>query len=117
MEFGVQGVVLSNHGGRNLDFSPPSILLLLEMQRCCPEVFEVMEVFVDGGFRRGGDIVKALCLGARAVGIGRSFLYSLHYGQEGAEHLVERECLSLLSLSVLSLRGASGSAVLRTSLC
>jgi L-lactate dehydrogenase (cytochrome) len=48
MQYGVQGIVLSNHGGRNLDFSPPSILLLLEMQRCCPEVFDVMEVFVDG---------------------------------------------------------------------
>jgi L-lactate dehydrogenase (cytochrome) len=92
MQNGVQGIVLSNHGGRNLDFSPPSILLLLEMQRCCPEVFDVMEVFVDGGFRRGGDIVKALCLGAKAVGVGRTFLYALHYGQEGAEHLVECEC-------------------------
>lgn len=39
--------------------------------------------------RRGGDVIKALCLGAKAVGIGRSFLYSLVYGTEGAEHLVE----------------------------
>lgn len=91
MRYGVDGILLSNHGGRNLDFSPPSILLLLEMHRCCPEVFERMEVFVDGGFRRGGDIVKALCLGAKAVGIGRTFLFALHYGQEGAEHLVESE--------------------------
>lgn len=91
MEHGIDGIMLSNHGGRNLDFAPPSILLLLEMHRVCPEVFGRMEVYVDGGFRRGGDIVKALCLGARAVGIGRSFLYSLHYGEEGAEHLVDRE--------------------------
>lgn len=91
MQHGVDGIVVSNHGGRNLDFSPPALLLLLEMHQCCPEVFERMEVYVDGGIRRGGDIVKALCLGAKAVGIGRSFLYSLVYGSEGAEHLVERE--------------------------
>lgn len=91
MEHNVDGIMLSNHGGRNLDFSPPSILLLLEMHKNCPEVFDSLEVYVDGGFRRGGDIIKALCLGARAVGIGRTFLYSLHYGTEGAEHLVQRE--------------------------
>lgn len=89
MECNVDGIMLSNHGGRNLDFSPPSILLLLEMHKNCPEVFDKMEVYVDGGFRRGGDIVKALCLGAKAVGIGRSFMYSLHYGTEGVEHLVQ----------------------------
>jgi L-lactate dehydrogenase (cytochrome) len=89
MEAGVDGILLSNHGGRNLDYSPPSLLLLLEMHKLCPQVFERMEVYVDGGIRRGGDILKALCLGARAVGIGRSFLYSLSYGTEGAEHLVE----------------------------
>ncbi|KAI6785667.1 uncharacterized protein J7T54_006001 [Emericellopsis cladophorae] len=89
VEHGVEGIMLSNHGGRNLDFAPPSILLLLEMHRNCPEVFDKVEVYVDGGYRRGGDIIKALCLGAKAVGLGRSFLYSMHYGTEGAEHLVE----------------------------
>lgn len=102
MKHGADGILLSNHGGRNLDFAPPSILVLLEMHKQCPEVFDKMDVFVDGGFRRGGDILKALCLGARAVGIGRTFLYSLHYGQEGAEHLVERE-YCLISLSMLTL--------------
>ncbi len=90
MDHNVDGILLSNHGGRNLDFSPPSILLLLEMHKQCPEIFDRMEVYVDGGIRRGGDILKALCLGAKAVGIGRTFLYSLAYGSEGAEHLVER---------------------------
>lgn len=88
MAHNVDGILLSNHGGRNLDYSPPSILLLLEMHKNCPEVFDKMDIFVDGGFRRGGDILKALCLGAKAVGIGRSFLYALHYGTEGVEHLV-----------------------------
>lgn len=91
MQHGVQGIMLSNHGGRNLDFSPPSILLLLEMHKNCPDIFDVMDVYVDGGFRRGGDILKALCLGAKAVGIGRIFLYALNYGTEGVEHLVERK--------------------------
>jgi L-lactate dehydrogenase (cytochrome) len=91
LEHNVQGIVVSNHGGRNLDYSPPSILVLLEMHRACPEVFDKMEVYIDGGFRRGSDILKALCLGAKAVGIGRSFLYALQYGTEGAEHLVQRE--------------------------
>lgn len=98
MEYKVDGIMLSNHGGRNLDFAPPSILLLLEMHKNCPEVFDRMEVYVDGGFRRGGDILKALCLGAKAVGLGRSFLYSLLYGTEGAEHLVECKFTSELSI-------------------
>ncbi|KAI9680494.1 MAG: hypothetical protein M1817_003934 [Caeruleum heppii] len=89
MRYGVDGIVLSNHGGRNLDTSPPAILVLLELQRCCPEVFDAMEVHVDGGIRRGTDILKALCLGAKAVGVGRPFLYALNYGQEGVEHLFD----------------------------
>jgi len=86
---GVQGIIVGNHGGRSLDTSPPSILILLELQRSCPEVFDKMEVYVDGGIRRGIDVLKALCLGATAVGIGRHFLYSLTYGAEGVEHLIE----------------------------
>ncbi|KAK3715186.1 hypothetical protein LTR37_007396 [Vermiconidia calcicola] len=108
MDHSVDGIVLSNHGGRNLDYSPPAILLLLEMHKNCPEVFDRMEVYVDGGIRRGGDILKALCLGAKAVGIGRTFLYSLNYGTEGAEHLVEllkdemESCMKLLGIKNLS---------------
>ncbi|KAH0565837.1 hypothetical protein GP486_000759 [Trichoglossum hirsutum] len=64
-------------------------MVLLELQKCCPEVFNAMEIFIDGGIRRGTDILKALCLGARAVGLGRPFLYALNYGQEGVEHLIE----------------------------
>jgi L-lactate dehydrogenase (cytochrome) len=48
-------------------------------------------VYVDGGIRRGTDIVKALCLGAKGVGLGRPFLYSLTYGQEGVTHAIESE--------------------------
>lgn len=48
-----------------------------------------MEVYLDGGFERGTDILKAIALGATAVGIGRPFLYSLAYGEEGATHLIQ----------------------------
>lgn len=83
MEAGADGIVVSNHGGRSVDTSPPTLLVLLELHRCCPEVFERMEVFVDGGIMRGTDVFKALCLGARAVGVGRGVMYGLTWGKEG----------------------------------
>ncbi|KAH7254350.1 FMN-dependent dehydrogenase-domain-containing protein [Fusarium redolens] len=86
-EYGVEGVLLSNHGGRSLDGAQASILVLLELRKNCPEVFDKLEVYIDGGFERGSDILKAIALGATAVGIGRPFLYSLIHGQDGAEHL------------------------------
>ena len=84
----LDGIIISNHGGRNLDTAPASILVLLELQRCCPEVFDKLEVLIDGGIRRGADVFKALCLGAKGVGIGRGFLYALNYGQEGVEKFI-----------------------------
>lgn len=81
----------SNHGGRNLDTSPPALLTLLELQRHLPSIFGRTEVYVDGGIRRGTDILKAICLGAKAVLIGRPFLYALNYGQEGVKHLIDSE--------------------------
>lgn len=89
MQAGVDGILLSNHGGRNLDTSPPSIITLLELHKRCPEIFDKMEIYVDSGIRRGTDILKAVCLGATAVGIGRSALYATNYGQEGVEHLID----------------------------
>lgn len=88
---GFDGIVISNHGGRAADTTPPTILVLLEIHRYCPEVFGRMKVLVDGGFRRGSDIVKAICLGASAVGLGRSFAFALSYGQDGVEHAVSCE--------------------------
>ncbi|KAK8139822.1 hypothetical protein PG984_000945 [Apiospora sp. TS-2023a] len=89
VEYGADGIMLSNHGGRSLDTSQPAILNLLELRMRCPEIFTKLEVYVDGGFERGTDILKAIALGATAVGIGRPYLYSLVYGQEGAEHLTQ----------------------------
>lgn len=94
MEAGADAILLSNHGGRSLDTSPATILVLLELQKCCPQVFDKMEVYVDGGISRGTDIFKALCLGARAVGIGRGALHALNYGQEGIEQYIDSKSFS-----------------------
>ncbi len=91
-EVGCNGVVLSNHGGRQLDTARSGIEIL-------PEAIDALnkhnstwrsrfEVYVDGGIRRASDIFKALALGATAVGIGRPVLYSLAaYGQPGVERM------------------------------
>ena len=76
----VAGIILSNHGGRAMDTAPPSVHTLLEIRKYCPEVFRRLEVWVDGGIKRGTDVVKALALGAKAVGIGRAPLFGLGAG-------------------------------------
>ena len=89
LQYDVAGIFLSNHGGRSIDTTQPSILTLLELHRVSPDIFtKEIEIYIDGGITRGTDILKALCLGASAVGIGRPLLYSLCYGQEGVEHLI-----------------------------
>lgn len=86
----VSGIILSNHGGRAVDTAPPAIHTLLEIRKYCPEVFDRLEVFVDGGIKRGTDVVKALALGAKAVGIGRAALWGLGAGGEaGVERVFE----------------------------
>ncbi|CAG7923551.1 unnamed protein product [Penicillium olsonii] len=96
----VKAIVLSNHGGRSLDTAPPAVHTLLEIQTYCPDVFKRVEVWVDGGIRRGTDVIKALCLGARCVGIGRPALWGLAVG--GAEG-VERTLKSKSDLKVCDL--------------
>jgi hypothetical protein len=62
----------------------------MEIRKYAPEVLYRLEVYVDGGIRRGTDVVKALCLGARAVGIGRPALFGLSgYGPEGVRRVLE----------------------------
>lgn len=102
VEYGVDGVLLSNHGGRSLDTTQPAMLTLLEIHAAYPEAFHKLEIYVDGGFTRGSDILKAIALGATAVGIGRSWLYALSYGQEGVEHLcdiLQDELITSMKLS------------------
>ncbi|KAI8393581.1 FMN-dependent dehydrogenase-domain-containing protein [Radiomyces spectabilis] len=75
---GCQGVVLSNHGGRQLDFAPSSIEILAEVMEALKKegLDQGFEVYIDGGIKRGSDIFKALALGAKGVGIGRPALVS-----------------------------------------
>ena len=80
-------------GTNNISSVPPAILSLMELHTTVPEVFGKLEIYVDGGITRGTDILKALALGATAVGIGRPFLYSLAYGSEGVEHLISSRLL------------------------
>jgi L-lactate dehydrogenase (cytochrome) len=87
MEYGVHPW-LSNHAGRQLEGTPSAAETLLEIRKHCPEVFERCEVIVDGGVMRGTDIVKALALGAKAVGLGRGFLYSLVFGEAGVSRAI-----------------------------
>ena len=86
----IKGIILSNHGGRALDTAPPALHTLLEIRKYCPEVLSKLEVWVDGGIKRGTDVVKALALGATAVGLGRAPLYGNGAaGQAGVERTFE----------------------------
>jgi len=87
IDMGVDGIVVSNHGGRNLDCVRATIDIL-------PEVVKAVdgraEVFIDGGIRRGTDVVKALALGARACLVGRPYLFGLAAGGEaGVARILE----------------------------
>ena len=88
----IKAIILSNHGGRSVDTAPPAVHTLLEIRKYCPEVFGAVEVWVDGGVKRGSDVVKALCLGAKAVGVGRAALWGLGAGGwKGVDRTFESE--------------------------
>jgi heme/flavin dehydrogenase (mycofactocin system) len=87
VDAGVSTISVSNHGGNNLDGTPAPI-------RCLPTIAEAVgdqiEIVLDGGIRRGSDVVKALALGARAVMIGRAYLWGLAAnGQTGVENVLD----------------------------
>jgi L-lactate dehydrogenase (cytochrome) len=89
---GVDGIYLSNHGGRQLDFAPSALQTLLEIRKFCPAIIGKFDIYLDGGVRRGSDVLKAICLGATAVGLGRPFVYALGaYGRQGVERAIERK--------------------------
>jgi len=84
---GAAAIVVSNHGGRQLDGVPASLRVLPEIVAA---VNGQAEVLMDGGIRRGSDVVKALCLGARAVLCGRAYAYGLAAaGERGVTHALE----------------------------
>jgi isopentenyl diphosphate isomerase/L-lactate dehydrogenase-like FMN-dependent dehydrogenase len=87
VDVGATAISVSNHGGNNLDGTPATIRLL-------PSVVEAVggqvEILLDGGIRRGSDVAKALALGARAVMIGRAYLWGLAAnGQAGVENVLD----------------------------
>jgi heme/flavin dehydrogenase (mycofactocin system) len=87
VDAGVTAISVSNHGGNNLDTTPAPIRVLPSIAAA---VGEQVEVVLDGGVRRGGDVVKALALGARAVLIGRAYLWGLAAnGQAGVENVLD----------------------------
>ncbi len=86
-DIGASAISVSNHGGNNLDGTPASI-------RALPAIAEAvgsqLEVVLDSGIRRGSDVVKAVALGARAVMIGRAYLWGLAAnGQAGVENVLD----------------------------
>lgn len=86
-EHGAEAIVVSNHGGRQLDTAPATLDVL---PRVVDAVADEVEVLMDGGIRRGTDVVKALAYGARAVGLGRPVLWGLAVGgQEGVERVFD----------------------------
>jgi 4-hydroxymandelate oxidase len=87
VEHGIDGVVVSNHGGRSLDYGPATLEVL-------PEIVDIVAgripVLVDGGFRRGSDVFKALAIGAKAICLGRVPRWGLAaYGAEGVQKIVQ----------------------------
>jgi 4-hydroxymandelate oxidase len=108
VDHGADAIIVSNHGGRQLDGAEPTLFAL---PRVAEAVADRLPILVDGGIRRGTDVVKALCLGARAVLIARPYLWGLAVGgQQGVEHVlallraeVERTLALLGRTSVASL--------------
>lgn len=87
VDAGVSAISVSNHGGNNIDSSPATIRVLPAVAAA---VGSSVEVLLDGGVRRGSDVVKALALGARAVMIGRAYLWGLGAnGQAGVENVLD----------------------------
>ncbi len=99
IQHGARAVIVSNHGGRQLDTAPPTIRVLEEVVKA---VGGQCDILVDGGIRRGTDIVKALALGARAVLMGRPILWGLAVdGEQGvclALEMIRREFDTALAL-------------------
>jgi L-lactate dehydrogenase (cytochrome) len=87
VEVGVQGIGLSNHGGRQLDDAPAPLELV---EPVAQELQGAAAIICDGGIRRGSDIVKALALGADACSIGRPYLYGLGAaGERGVDQVLQ----------------------------
>src|SRR6266566_3932687 len=108
VDAGADALVVSNHGGRQLDGVSPTLRMLPEV---LASVDDRIDVLIDGGIRRGSDIVKALCIGARAVLVGRAYAYGLGAaGGEGVARAIEILCTDLIR--TLKLLGCASTAEL-----
>ncbi|MEP6874845.1 MAG: alpha-hydroxy acid oxidase, partial [Burkholderiales bacterium] len=111
---GADAITLSNHGGRQLDGAISPLRVLPEIAAACPEV----PIFLDGGVRRGSDVIKALALGAKCVFVGRPFGYAAAVGGEGgvthAIQLLSQEVSrNMAMLGITALDQLAGSMHLR----
>jgi isopentenyl diphosphate isomerase/L-lactate dehydrogenase-like FMN-dependent dehydrogenase len=117
-EAGVDAVVLSNHGGRQLDQVVPPLLMLPEVRAI---VGDAVEVLVDSGIRRGSDIALALALGADGVLVGRPYLYGLGAaGERGVAAAINmlsqelRRAMTLMGVTSVAQLRAEGPALVRS---
>ena len=114
IDAGADAIVVSNHGGRQLDGVAPTLRVL-------PEVIEAvdgrLEVLLDGGIRRGSDVVKALAMGARAVLVGRAYAYGLGAAGEAGVHraieILRSDVIRTLEAAGLPVRGGARSLLCR----
>lgn len=89
IKHGAPAIFVSNHGARQLDTAQSTMEIILEMYDQAPQIFNQTEVLADCGVRYGTDVLKLLAMGVKAVGMGRPFMFSNVYGQEGVEHLIK----------------------------
>ncbi|KAJ8129540.1 hypothetical protein O1611_g4092 [Lasiodiplodia mahajangana] len=89
VEKGAEAIYISNHGGRQVEYSPSPLEIAYEIHRNAPEIFEKVEVLADSGVRVGTDVLKLLALGVKAVGLGRPFMYANTYGLEGVTKAIQ----------------------------
>ncbi len=117
LEHGAEGIIVSNHGGRATETGRGAL-------ECLPEVVQEVRgripVLMDGGVRRGTDVLKALALGATAVGIGRPYIWGLGaFGQQGVDRALEilnnELRLAMVGVGARSLKEITPSAVVRRS--
>lgn len=89
IDHNVPAIILSNHGGRNLDGSRSSLEVALDIYNEDPSIFQEIEVLADGGVRYGTDALRLLALGVKAVGLGRPFMFSNVFGEEGVAKAID----------------------------
>jgi lactate 2-monooxygenase len=106
LDYGVEGIIVSNHGGRQVD---GAVAALDALPRVAKVVDEKATVLFDSGIRRGADVLKAIALGARAVLLGRPYCYGLAFNGEAGVRDVVRNLLADIDLT-LALAGCASFA-------